>query len=93
MLGTIKVKCASTIKVCNLSKEDESNTAEDLCPGAGLLCDAKGKTYPIEVVIFQGKNKNAHMSVAMFQVIPSGQDKKLAACKHAGWDLKSKLCM
>ena len=56
------MKCAQTrkvflTKVCNLSKEDESEciTAEDLRPGVGLLCDVKGKTYPIEVVAFQGK--------------------------------------
>ena len=85
------MKCAQTgkvflTKVCNLSKEDESDclTAEDLTPGAGLLCDVKGKTYPIEVVAFQGKPyKHAHAlylylrrtikMVAILQVI---QDKK-----------------
>lgn len=44
-------------KVGNLSKEEESVeiSAQDLQPGAGVLCDVKGKTFPVEVVAFQGK--------------------------------------
>ncbi|KAL5503562.1 hypothetical protein EMCRGX_G010529 [Ephydatia muelleri] len=54
---SIKVKCGQTgkvfvTKIHNLSKEDqaESLTIEDLKVGAGLLCDVKGKMYPVEVL-------------------------------------------
>ncbi|KAL5468769.1 hypothetical protein EMCRGX_G029885 [Ephydatia muelleri] len=42
-------------KIHNLSKEDqaESLTIEDLKVGAGLLCDVKGKMYPVEVLEFK----------------------------------------
>ena len=60
--GSIKVKCGQTgkvfvTKVHNLSKEDqaESLTIEDLKVGAGLLCDVKGKMYPVEVLEFKGQ--------------------------------------
>ena len=61
--GSIKVKCGQTgkvfvTKVHNLSKEDqaESLTIEDLkVIGAGLLCDVKGKMYPVEVLEFKGQ--------------------------------------
>ena len=44
-------------KIHNLSKEDqaESLTIEDLKVGAGLLCDVKGKMYPVEVLEFKGQ--------------------------------------
>ena len=60
--GSIKVKCGQTgkvfvTKIHNLSKEDqaESLTIEDLKVGAGLLCDVKGKMYPVEVLEFEGQ--------------------------------------
>ena len=33
----------------------ESLTIEDLKVGAGLLCDVKGKMYPVEVLEFEGQ--------------------------------------
>ncbi|KAL5491848.1 hypothetical protein EMCRGX_G017213 [Ephydatia muelleri] len=58
--GSIKVKCGQTgkvfvTKIHNLSREDqaESLTIEDLKVGAGLLCDVKGKMYPVEVLEFE----------------------------------------
>ena len=60
--GSIKVKCGQTgkvfvTKIHNLSREDqaESLTIEDLKVGAGLLCDVKGKMYPVEVLEFEGQ--------------------------------------
>eukprot|EP00731_Ephydatia_muelleri_P019181 Em0012g6a len=45
----------------NLCREDESVeiNEQDLRPGAGVLCEIKGKTYPVEVIAFQDGGDHA----------------------------------
>ncbi|KAL5515032.1 hypothetical protein EMCRGX_G000143 [Ephydatia muelleri] len=93
---SIKVKCGQTgkvfvTKIHNLSKEDqaESLTIEDLKVGAGLLCDVKGKMYPVEVLEFEGHEKDVVHSlmgpstISKVKIHDSGDQSKRAVLLHA----------
>eukprot|EP00731_Ephydatia_muelleri_P033795 Em0038g14a len=85
---SIKVKCGQTgkvfvTKIHNLSKEDqaESLTIEDLKVGAGLLCDVKGKMYPVEVLEFEDGCADASEKDVVHSL--SGDQSKRAVLLHA----------
>eukprot|EP00731_Ephydatia_muelleri_P034715 Em0073g12a len=98
---SIKVKCGQTgkvfvTKIHNLSKEDqaESLTIEDLKVGAGLLCDVKGKMYPVEVLEFEDGCADASekdvvhslmgpSTISKVKIHDSGDQSKRAVLLHA----------